>query len=285
MAPPAAATALQKAKILSAAADIPEDSKTEALVMIASILLDQAGRAGEQVHDRDAALDHIAAFMPAPRVGQPIPQAVRNVFDEVLIIFVPRARPQEAVAPNNQNQQQIVAANLNVEIASEKQRWITVGGVKMPRNPQRPYDALYPHAWIDKEFHMWQKNIDTVLATSSISELHRFKLNRQLDIVEQWFLLLPAGATPETLPVPLVRIFLAAIECILEVFLLGCRNTGTTGTATSAFHAAVDGAYHSNTGIDYFLCLKTARAEKDPPKSHKDNRDFRSNNSDIRNKI
>ncbi len=236
----------------------------------------------------DECMKTIGTFLPPPDTPGPAPARVRQLIEAALIWYHPpgenaaQGGGAAAVAGAAQG-----AVHVNVDTAEARERaerWLTVGtpnGIKMPRRPEAPHSSYYPHPWIiifadvlqtnpagtataaRTAHEAWARQWTTVLPPTRVPELYSGAYRRQLILIEQWFAALPATATPETLSYHALRTWCAAIELLLQSYILhGVVLAGTATVATAKFWAVVDTQLHNGPGLDYLAATTAAKTEK-----------------------
>jgi hypothetical protein len=258
--------------------DVPEAHRQEAFTLAAQALYEAAQKQWDPAlcqSLRDAETC-VASFFPTSQAGGPPSAVVRSIVSEAVLYYAPAVQP---ALPSQNTSENMVVTVETAEAKRELERWIAVGDtqkVKLPRRPEQPWNALYPHGWVAQiaegggspatvrsVMEAWHRQLDIIVPPPKVPELFKGRYSRTVTALEQWFHLLPTTATVESLRYPTVRQFLALMEQMLEIHLLCVASlSGNPSTATAAYWAALDKQLHSGAGVDLLAAVTEAKSAK-----------------------
>ena len=258
--------------------DVPAAQHDECIQLALEGAMELAGLAALGAPLAPALAENALAmyFMPGA-VPAPMPAPLRNHFQELLVVFVPRAIRVAGPIPVAG----AAAAPIVVETEANRERNITLmwlgpaadaaGAVlkrtRVPRDPPNPYSALYPQKWLPEAnrltaFANWEAQLLHIVNIDKDAEMHKTRHTHLLQMMLCWFEMLPVGVTPETLPLPNQRAFFHIIEQFLELAILQSRLASPPAVATAHFHAACLLTWHKSEPLDYFSALNAAKVVK-----------------------
>lgn len=258
-------SATTKTRILNAIRDVPLDMRYAVLSLTAQVLLEQVRRAPVDINDADEALKVIATFVPDATLAEPLPQTVRNVLAETMGALIPAA----AGVQGERRQRGDTITVETTEAREAREKTITVAGIKMPKNPEAPYSAFYPHMWLPPTVadpatapETWHRLMNDFFRDLKVPDHMLFKKKLYYEQIDLWFLIVKEPrVTVDTVSAPLVKLFLNTIKLILEMFLVsGCTLSGTPTAATQMFAHLVEERKHEGKALDFFADLQKARA-------------------------
>jgi hypothetical protein len=264
---PAAVPATTKVRVLKELKGTPAELRKEALVMTAEVLAYNGPPHVRtmSITSDDEAIMVIAQFVPTAPLQEPVPQPVRDAFKEIAIALgtdgAHTTKPTAALDRPH---------SLTVETLAEKEtreRTLVCGGVKLPKNVDRPYAVLYPHFWLNASYMAWQVMWEEFggATKSSIPDHCRLKLKSFGVLMDAWFTTIQElKPTAETIPPHLVRSFNALIQLRLEIYLCsGVALAGSATIATASFANSCEERSHGNLVLDYFTDLRKATEAKE----------------------
>jgi hypothetical protein len=166
---------------------------------------------------------------------------------------------------------------MTMEEKEKAERWFKISAdppLRVPRHPDSPYSALYPHVWhnllkngtpADQVYSMWTSEMSIFLPPSRILHQSLGRYRTGVDAVKSWF-----HAVPPDLSYHMARLFLDLIFNLVEIFLL-CQIqplNASLKTATLKFWAVIAQQQHSSNGLDLLSAITAAREVKDE-KNHR----------------
>lgn len=247
----------------------PTEYRLEILQLAARLLWEEAGSEPPPLESQRDILAALGHFIPTLSTSDPLPFEIRTALKEAETAIVPSNRYQASPPYTGQNGFSLTPI-LAESLAERERRDKTVvcGGIKMPRNPELPYDVLYPHMWVGSTcFLDWSTRSNSLWSNLSVPDHMSLKKRLYLGQMELWFELRPPESTVDNLSYPLVRMFNNVIQLLLEMYLLMIPCAGSPSTATAAFALCLEERRHSSVGLDYFEDLKKARAAKNNTES------------------
>ena len=281
-------SAIQLVKVRTAMQEVPDDSKSEAFVLLAECFCELAGREKPlawQVPDprpfdlfRQDAERICAEHMPPAGHAGPTPQPIRDIIGQIVTQFRPRIQHavQQAFPPQHQGitpaQQNVVVVNVEAQERAEK--FITLpGGTKLWRRGDDRVQWMLPHFWVqyiaenntEMAVTEWQRQIDAYFkaANAVVTETHHNKYARLVSLMKQW---LRTGHGPDIASTTFeqYKTFLTLLELLLETFLLSRKpTTAGHGAQTSKFWTLIEGYWARSDPIDHLKALQEAKDLKD----------------------
>jgi hypothetical protein len=274
-------------RVRSLLADIPDEMKAEATVMFAECCLEVSNQKIPEHWDqppprqfalwRDEAEKIAGGFIP-PGVDGPLPQQIRDIVNQLLMIFIPRDRvarqgrlPENGVSGAGSGVIQVI----NVEAQERAERFITLtGGTRVLRTPDDTVAWMYPHFWVDYiktkgsaelAVSEWSRQISEYFRAghSVLPELHQETWNR-LTMQQKIWLRSGHGDTLQTTTAEQVKTFLNNTELLLQLFLICRKATTASHTAmTQKFWSLISANWAKGEPIDYLKAVSEARELKD----------------------
>lgn len=287
-------TPVQQLRARSFFAEVPEFQKEECLYNAVAALHELTNRQQPSFDTHPhLIIDALALFFPPAGDAAPMPQAIRNTLKEVLSVYVPRPHandPAAAAAP--------LGGPLHIETAETREKeikyiWLgdeeafkagTGKRLRASREAEPPYTLCYPQTWLldlnrsqpcHAVFMAWSHQVDQLIPSSSVAEMHKARLAHLLKQMQCWFLTVPPQATPQTIPYAFVESWFHTIEQILEVYLLSTKLSTSPSAATAHFNTACASLWQARSPLDYWTVLKESRVAKplQPQDPHRFSRD------------
>ena len=152
----------------------------------------------------------------------------------------------------------------------DNDKYCTVGGMKLWKNPEAPYTIFYAHCWLGKTFTEWKCTYDTYVRGSTVTEIHIHRQRCCEQLLMTWFDMTKTVTRIEDLTPANVKMFQTVIELLAEGYLLrkGISLTGTATAATQTLSLSLEKRRHDGKGLDYFSDLAEARSGRGSRNSH-----------------
>ena len=239
-------------------ADIPENKLREATFFVAGLLLERDGVSsvavaealGASPGDTEKNISVVARYMP-PSLTEKIDREVNVVIDMVRELFA--VRPSQGQGQGQTTQQSADGKPFLVQSKADAEREAKTislrGGLRMPRFPDAPFAAVYPHVALTLDEPTWLRQIDQLFENTTLPQHQKEKQTRIMTILADW-LKKNAGQGPEALEFADLRVFCAAAEMLLELRTLAIFNTQIP-IAGSIFWDTLDKMWHSRE-VDYY---------------------------------
>jgi len=234
----------------------------EGIWYVAALLLEQDGRSTEQVTaalgerpgEPEKSLSVIAGYCPA-QLGEPVPSALTTIIDAVKEMVAPQVQQPVQPRPAQAQQHLVVESRADADRAA---RLFVCGGVRMPKQADQPWSAMYPHTALSTDRTTWHRHVDALFHLLSLADHQREKVSRLTAIMEEWLDRHSMHGLADCKAND-VRTYLSAAEMLLEI-----RTTTLhfphVAQAGASFWEAVAKMWHTRE-IDYYdACSKVREA-------------------------
>lgn len=259
----------------------PLANRPDCIYSVAVCMCERAGKKltanqkADMKADSDEAIRVIATYMPPVESNEPVNALIRSIVEGAIGYYVERPHKLPGggaaghVVQSANGTTTVIVDSAAARIEAE--RWITVATIKLVRNPENPYAALYVHCWLnnppESRYANWFNLFSQFLDRKMLTTKYQARYDKTLLQIEMWFALLPANITVDQLSHPQARLFHTTIELLLEMYLLANTFPAAPEITTRVFWAAVTKMWHSKAGIDYFSALNEAKEAKPDQKN------------------
>lgn len=283
----------QIARVVGTFIYVPEATKNHCYATALNMANEMYGRpqaAPAVLGDIDQCRDALAIYFPAATQPPALTGPMRQMVDEVLLIYVPAnimLQQAQAAAQLLQLQAAANAANHpgpgvnvvveNAEVLQENARNHNMHGYKFPRLPIAAYEWMYPQTYINLTLpnptdHSYLQLFETFARQRLLyvavppAAMHKNKNARYEDLLMIWFKTwLVAGVTLAALPAIALKAWFAIICLFLELHILTLKYTAITATpseVTDRFFAEVEKAFEGNKVLSFHTFITTAKEMK-----------------------
>jgi len=221
----------------------------------------------------------LSAFFP-PAGAKPNDTLLTNI-ENFLVIFAPAKVHKGNAEPVKDGQGQ----NITVVTADEKEkaeRWRKMGGVRAPRRCEAPWNAVYPHPWMEMLATMsvttvgvaWESAMDHLFHGKIVPEHLRAKHRRLIQQVQLWFEAAAPFCTKnatnlDVAPTSLIKQWYLIAEQIPELLLLsGTKVQAPLVQVTIKYNNLITARWSSGEPLDFYKIFTEAAEVKaaEPPK-------------------
>jgi hypothetical protein len=192
--------------------------------------------------------------------AEPLDATIRSLLEMAVSYVMPRREAEKEHQHAETNGLTVV-----VETSSEREqrdKYITVGGLKLWRNSEPPHTAFYAHHWVGpgKTFEAWRVEWDRFCGETTLIPRYQHRNDATERALRSWFAWVADLAKPEQLTAAQVRQFQAFIDLQLEAYLLRKSSVMINqGLATASLAASLEKRRHDARVLDYHTDLVEAR--------------------------
>ena len=192
----------------------PSAVEQDVMVLAASIILEVAKKDATGITTKESAVDAIAALLPdTTTFADRLPQEMARVVEECASFHMPRSASETRATDAT-----IRIIDREKELDNDK--YCTVGGMKLWKNPEAPNTIFYAHCWLGKTFTEWKCTYDTYVRGSTVTEIHIHRQRCCEQLLMTWFDMTKTVTRIEDLTPANVKMFQTAIELLAEGYLL-----------------------------------------------------------------
>ncbi len=235
----------------------------EAMVLAARTIYEIASKPTDTITDFNTAVGAIADLLPTTTAfADHLPQEYTNIIKECVMFMTPRNAGESGrtVGPGG--------TTITVESMTEKElrdKYVIVGGIRLWKAAEAPYNIFYCHLWIQRSFMEWKATWESFVGNTTLpdSMAHRQSCTERL--IETWFDLTKGVTRHEDITPAHAKLFQTAVELLAEGFLVrrGVNLTGNVSTATAALAQALQKRKHDQRPLDYYSDIVEARQARD----------------------